>query len=70
MKDTQVTLPLIAILTLIFTLIFMSYITLDHNKLERSVFEEHTKSILSMKDDIRSIREIMEKHAPYRSYEK
>lgn len=55
-NSSQVTLPLVAILTLIFVLMAISYTTLDRGKLERSVFEEHNKAITMMAEDIRAIR--------------
>lgn len=62
-NGSQVTLPMVAILTLIFSLIALSYITLDRNKLEKSVFDEHNKAISMMGEDIRAIRSIIDQHS-------
>jgi hypothetical protein len=60
--NNQVTLPMVAILTLIFSLIALSYLTLDRSKLEKSVFEEHNRAIANMGEDIRAIRTLIGQH--------
>jgi len=62
LNNNQVTLPMVAILTLIFSLIALSYLTLDRSKLEKSVFEEHNRAIASMSEDIRAIRSSIDQH--------
>lgn len=62
-NNSQVTLPTVAILTLIFALMALSYVTLDRSKLERSVFEEHNRAIVGMSEDIRAMRLLMDQHS-------
>lgn len=64
--------PWVIILTLIFVLLAWGYANLnnryndlDRSKLDKGVFEEHQRNIVSMQSDISRIRDILEKHDPH-----
>lgn len=53
----------IVILTAITGLFVWGYTNLDNRKLDRAVYEEASRNMLDMKDDLRAIRKLMDQHA-------
>lgn len=53
----------IVILTALTGLFVWGYTNLDTRKLDRAVYEEASRNMADMKDDLRAIRKLMDQHA-------
>lgn len=64
-KDRRDTLEVkwIVILSVLTGLFLWGYNNLDVRKLDRAVFEEASRNMTDMRDDLRAIRKLMDQHA-------